>query len=238
MEKSITADKSKWEFINIPKMLQEKFPQSYWLLSDDEVKKEAELLLNIDFLSVQPNPQSAIFVATDGAHEREEFKTATQSTTSSVSKNETSAAFVLCIADMDPTQNGNSISNMSSWEDKTSIPLLCRTASLPAQLGTDNTDVAHGEAFAIAMQEWSLPHCIPRILITDSESVRNVCLNLRNQSDNTINRKLIRTILGGISKTITSDLHQHLNKSSFHKVNASTTTSNLNDSSNIIATTN
>ena len=248
LEKSIPTDRSKWEFIDIPTLLKQKFPHTYWQLSDEEIKEEAERMLNIDLLSAENNKEnvetnahvqekykeiwkyissshSPVFVATDGSHERVIGEDSNQSNTETTSSNSTSASFVICLADMDGDQSNNQNEDSNTWKDKPSLPLLCRVASLPNKIGTDSTDVAHGEAFAVAMQEWALPHCIPRILITDSESVRNVLLNLRDQRDGKINRKLIRTMLGGISKALIGNLHQKLNQSRFNRAEIKITAS-------------
>ena len=229
-QNSIPSKNSEWNFVNISQMIKEKFPQTYWQLSNDHVLKEVKTILNVDLFSPNAkekysilgkrilNSSSPIFVATDGAHENHAFKISSQQKISGGTKKNTSASFVLCIADMESEIDGDSNNNFKAWEDKPSIPLLCRVSSLPNQFGTDTTDVAHGEALAIAMQEWTLPHRIPRILITDSESVRNVNLNLRKRDNNEIDRRLVRTMLGGVSKFITSELLSYLNKESFQIV--------------------
>jgi len=147
---------------------------------------------------------SPIFIATDGAHQ--ESKGTTPPTIKQTKQHSSASSFVICQADMS-SQNTN---QPNSWIHRPCIPLLCRISSLPKYIGTDTSNVAHAEAHAIAMQEWILPSSIPRILVTDSESVRNVCLGLRNMESIKINRKLIRTLLSGVSKFITSDILQHL----------------------------
>jgi len=221
----IPSDRSEWNFVNIPKMIQEKFPKTYWQLSDDNVIKEAKNLLKIDCFSSEAkgkyasvgkqilDSNSPIFVATDGAHEDPSPKDTHQRKSSDATQTNTSASFVLCIANMELGTNDKCPnSTQTIWEDRPSIPLLCRVSSLPNHFGTSPTDIAHGEAMAIAMQEWTLPHYIPRILVTDSESVRNVNLKLRGRENNKVDRRLVRTMLGGVSKFITSELLSYLNQ--------------------------
>jgi len=242
-DKAIPTNKSTWTHINIPELIKNKFPRTYWQLSEDDVKKEAKKLLDINFFSSKTKHKylkiweqiltslSPVFVATDGAHENGKSVDLCRQSPSNDSGNNTSAAFVLCIADMENDEyNNDAHSIQESWEHKPSVPLLCRVSSLPNQFGTDTTDVAHGEAFAFAMQEWALPHRIPRILITDSESVRNVGLNLRKRKNVKIDRNLVRNIIGGVSKFITSDLLSYFNEQSFQ---AASSTNTIEDPSQI-----
>ena len=47
-------------------------------------------------------------------------------------------------------ENINNPNSDVSWLDKPCIPLLSRVSFLPIQIGTSDTDVAHGEAHAMA----------------------------------------------------------------------------------------
>jgi len=223
---SIPKDASKWKFIDINKLLKEKFPKSYWMLSNEEISSEARKILSLENIITSdeiangqktnhPNEfsaiwkqimksQSPLFVATDGSHRVLESP---QSSSKDIEKiHQSTSSFVLCQANMKEHDTEKNI----NWTHLPCLPLFCRIASLPKTIGTNKSNVAHAESHAIAMQEWALPTYIPRILVTDSESVRNVCLGLREVEDGKISRMLIRKLLGGISKFITSDIFTHL----------------------------
>ena len=223
---SIPKETSEWNFIDIGKLIKEKFPKSYWKLSNEEISFEAEKLLSLhdtitahelatDGPTTHPSKYSAIwkqlmtsqsplFVATDGSH------CISNPAKPPISHKKTghlsTSSFVLCQANIKEEYTDKEI----DWTHLPCLPLLCRISSLPSTIGTANSTVAHAESHAIAMQEWALPSHIPRVLITDSESVRNVCLGLRNLENTKISRLLIRKSLGGISKFITSDIFNHL----------------------------
>jgi len=231
---SIPTSRNQWRFININKIIKKKFPTSYWELTDQNIREEAERILSIyphqksskksqnthDYMDDFPSydelwskieaSSSPIFIATDGAHSKSIKSTALSNETGKEIIHHTSSSFVVCQADLGDRLTPNTPKKVSSWIDKPCIPLLSRVSSLPQQMGTDESDVAHGEAHAIAMQEWALPKCLPRIIITDSEAIRNVSMELRDKESKTVDRKLIRTTLGGISKSITSTLFRNL----------------------------
>ena len=225
--KSIPKDVSAWKYIDISQLLREKFPNSFWDLSNEEITSEAKKILSLEKIISSNNAldensinntceystmwkqivhsQSPIFVATDGSHQKAE--TSLQETSrDSTSIHHSASSFVLCQAD---TSTSNKESS-TAWTHLPCVPLLCRISSLPNNIGTDNSNIAHAESHAIAMQEWALPSYIPRILVTDSEAVRNICLRLRNEENTQISRRLIRKSLGGISKFIISDILTHL----------------------------
>jgi len=114
---------------------------------------------------------SPIFVATDGSHQKSEKSH--PSTPENNENHNSASSFVICQADMDTTNTEKTV----DWIHLPCLPLLCRISSLPKSICTETSNVvAHAESHAIAMQEWALPPYIPRILVTDSKSVRNVCL--------------------------------------------------------------
>ena len=239
--KEIPKKASEWRYIDISKSLKDKFPTSYWKLSNEEISDEARKILSLEDTIIAnetvynktPNhsynhsiiwnkimkSQSPVFVATDGSHRASDSP---HPSTPDINTNHHSASsFVICQADMENTT--------VDWTHLPCIPLLCRISSLPKTIGTAKSNVAHAESHAIAMQEWAIPNYIPRILITDSESVRNVCLELREIEDRKINRVLIRKLFGGISKFITSDIFTHLQQceNPHHHANISSSISNM-----------
>jgi len=231
---NISKNSSDWHFIDIYSILKKKFPDTYWLLSPAKIRTEAELILQ---LNISPNAdesnghsshftqhqkiwkrisdsKSPLFVATDGAHQpdvvlndRIQIEPIHQA-----QKRPTAASFVICQADIHDGETLEGDASPPAWLHRPSIPLLCRVASLPGVIGTSSSDIAHGEAHAIAMQEWALPYSAPRVVVTDSEAIRNLYINIRNLDNSTINRKLIRTHLGGVSKNIASSLFRALHQ--------------------------
>ena len=139
---------------------------------------------------------SPIIVATDGAHrEKQEDNTFAW---------DTSAALALCSLDIRPNESLDSL----QWAHRPMIPLLCRTAVIPVELGTSKSDIAHGECFAVIMEEILLDPDIPRIVIMDSEAVRNHVRNMRNTCHEEVDRSYVREHAGGISKFFASILRQ------------------------------
>ena len=229
--KSIPKETSAWTYIDIGKLIKEKFPNSFWELSKEEICSEAHMLLSLENSIIPNNAEiditdsnlrtdstiwdqimdstSPIFIATDGSHQN--IENPHSSITSNNDIHNSTSSFVICQADMGNIYTEKPV----DWTHLPCLPLFCRISTLPKSIGTDASNVAHAEAHAIAMQEWALPSYIPRILITDSESVRNVCLGLRDEDNMKISRKLIRKLLGGVSKFITSDILTHLRKGRF-----------------------
>ena len=245
--RNISKNKADWRYIDISALLKKKFPNNYWVLAPETIRKEAELILQLDVtctskeneLHTSPCPQhkriwekittstSPLFVATDGSHHLKNLPNDQRQL-----ERPTASSFVLCQADIHSNESVQGDVNSPAWLDRTSIPLLCRIASLPSNIGTSPSDIAHGEAHAIAMQEWALPSFVPRIIVTDSESIRNLYLDIRNLENNNINRKLIRTLLGGVSKHISSGIFRALhNRNSNTKEDDVRNNYSLDDSS-------
>jgi len=113
-DKAIPTNKSTWTHINIPELIKNKFPRTYWQLSEDDVKKEAKKLLDINFFSSKTKHKylkiweqiltslSPVFVATDGAHENGKSVDLCRQSPSNDSGNNTSAAFVHYFAGLVP----------------------------------------------------------------------------------------------------------------------------------------
>jgi len=214
----ISAKAKDWTFVDMSKILQSKFPFTYLFLSEEEIKKEASFYYEIQgwpstVSNLQNSPQitpdnpynffhnlfkfiaaskSPVFISTDGAHEIVTLKSG-----SNVTHTNTTAAFVISIADIKP---GESIQS-GQWTKRASIPLFSRASKLPTRIGNTPSDIATGELWAFAMAELSLVSNLPRIVTTDSKSTRDLVLELRNLDDyREINRYYIRSITGGVSK--------------------------------------
>jgi len=124
---------------------------------------------------------SPILMATDGGHAEDGDKT--------------TAATVLCILDI--REDESIISR--EWEERPVIPLIARCNILPSHFGIARSDIGHGEAAGLCMQEEMLHPLIPRCVITDSVSMRKRALLFRNE-DCTVNRSRVRNVLNGMGK--------------------------------------
>jgi len=139
-----------------------------------------------------------LLISTDGAHEILDKN-------NQVDKSVTTSAFVVSMMDI---RKGESIES-KEWEKRTSIPIFSRASKLPERIGNSVSDIATGEMFAFAMSELSLPQSLPRIVITDSKSTRDILLQLRECTSPILtDRNYIRSIAGGVSKFILH-LFQH-----------------------------
>ena len=138
--------------------------------------------------------KSPIIIATDGSlreieNEHQKMKHA-------------NSAFTMGILHI---KDGESIAS-GEWTDRPFIPLLCRINALPTQIGDSDVDISIAECDAFLMEELCLPSYLPRVMITDSETVRDQILYARNEFDGNVNRKFIRSNIGGISKCIMGNL--------------------------------
>jgi len=212
-EKHIPKSKNKWHFIDIPHLIKAKLPESYLNLDDEHIRLEAAKILEINLWNNKSQGEECKFntydffqhtmktliernlpmlVSTDGAHDNNfNFNEEAGTTTTS--------AFAISLCDI---RNGETIES-GEWQDRPSIPLFSRSTKLPSHIGTTPSDIASGELFAIAMSELCLPAKLPRIIITDSKSTRDILLAIRcPDAHNTYNRNYIRHIAGGVSKFI------------------------------------
>jgi len=196
-------------------LIQSKFPDSYLNFNDDRIKKEAASIMEIKAWEIssedkahQNNPSnkydfimqkvidsnSPLLVSTDGAHDL-----LNPGTTLENASTKTTSAFVISTCDI---RNGESIET-KEWKNRPTLPLLCRATKLPQFIGSTPSDIATGELFGIAMSELSLHQQIPRIIITDSKSTRDLLLELRtNKAIDMIDRNYVRKVAGGVSKFI------------------------------------
>jgi len=140
---------------------------------------------------------SPIIISTDGSHD--------PYTDTSKYRN-TSAALTICALDIRVTETIES----QEWTNRPMIPLLCRSTLLPNKIGHSESDIAHGECFAIVMEELLLNPLIPRIVIMDSEAVRHQVINVRQTCNEDIDRTYVRTQAGGISKSFISIIRNKL----------------------------
>ena len=200
--------RNKWEWEQ-PELLQTALRMHYinWeqyivtdIVNGESVKKVSTHNNYGKILNFIMERGSPIVVATDGAHrEDQEDKTLVWNT---------SAAIVLCSLDIRPNESLETL----QWAHRPMIPLLCRTAVLPAELGTTKSDIAHGECFAVIMEELLMDPNIPRIVIMDSEAVRNHVRNMRDCCNDEVDRSYVREHAGGISKFFASILRKSFRK--------------------------
>jgi len=193
-----------WNVIDIGKQIRQEHPNTYLDLSAASIREMCLQKMKISFNQVS-NPEdptsinthdtalrklldseSPLLIATDG------------SLTTKGKSRDCTAAFVACkltIPDEESICDGN-------WEDRTTEPLIARIMALPQRIGTEPTDIAHGEGLAIWLQEASFDGNIPRGIISDSEAVRKCVINVRENALGTIGRKFIRKESAGISKHV------------------------------------
>jgi len=144
------------------------------------------------FLQFLINSKSPMIIATDGSHSTSEHDT------------KTTSSFVICTLDIKVNETIVS----GEWAHRPVIPLLSRVSILPTNFGTNDSDIAHGESYAILMTEMALLD-IPRITITDSKAIRETMLKVRDLGTVDNDRAYIRSIAGGTGKFICG-LMRHL----------------------------
>jgi len=146
------------------------------------------------------NRGSPMIIATDGSHQND-------NNPHNNGKHITSSAFVICSLDIRKHETIESL----EWINRPTIPLLSRCTTLPQNIGTHPSDIAHGECFAFALQELSMSSDFPRIIITDSAAVRDQMKHIREMSKKELyDRKYIRGPAGGISKFLTGIIQDNL----------------------------
>ena len=216
--KNISKGRKKWKFVNVPNILKTKFPQNYLLLTEDQLKTEASKIVEITGWNKNTTNDSLLFnnyeyhqnlikllvakkvpliISTDGAYSHPDISR-------NANSNSTTSAFVISLCDI---RNGESLQS-GQWLFRPTIPLLSRATALPSLIGTTESDIATGELFGIALSELSIPQDLPRIIITDSKSTRDLLLGLRNTGILETDRQYTRKIVGGTSKFLFS-LFQH-----------------------------
>ena len=214
-----------WELVDLGQRIKTLFPKSYLHMNTKEIEKRCEEMMKINLFDDKESPgfkeaamklvdsESPLLVATDGSHINDLIGKFSHTT----------AAFVACKLQAD--DNGSLI-NASSWEEKTTEPLIARVMKLPTKFGTEATDISHGEGGAIWLQEASLGN-VPRGVITDSEAVRDCIIKVRDRADQNIDRNFIRNLSAGISKVIVGKFRttykRNIDQSNVHnKVNRHT----------------
>jgi len=208
---------SSWKYFDVAQMLKNKFPSSYLDFEDAKIKMEAQKLIEIkgwnssssgelaNLFNVYDDHQSIfrkimlakvpLLISTDGSHELDKENKEGRAEL----RAKTTSAFVISMPDI---REGESLETRQ-WEERPSIPLLSRSILLPQRIGTTESDIATGELFALAMSELALHQNLPRIIITDSKSTRDLLLECRNNGKKIVtDRNYIRNIAGGVSKFI------------------------------------
>jgi len=235
---SIAAMEKNWTFFDVPKILKKKFPQNYLLLNENQIKSEASKIVEMKGWNENASKSSNLFnsydyfqrlmklitdkklpliISTDGAHSPPLHS---QNDTSHT----TTSAFVISLCDVKDDETIHS----GQWLHRPTIPLLSRATALPLAIGNTKSDIATGELFAIALSELSLPQDLPRLIITDSKSSRDLLLELRNTGTLDTDRIYTRKIAGGVSKFIFSLFQsKFLN---FDSNNASSSPASIRDS--------
>ena len=194
--------RKRWKFINVANLLKIN-NDKYWLLSEDDIHKEAITILNdnipLSILQRIHKSRSPVFVATDGSH------TATVPNTNTMSSHLTTGAAVVCLAKI---LDGEAF-NQGLWANRQATPILARFSKLPRKIGCSTSDIGHGEGIGGCLGLEIVDIKLPKILILDSTSVRNTMLSLRDR-DTAINpdRNYIRKIISGISKCICSRMQR------------------------------
>jgi len=207
-EQDIPTDPNEWTFINIKDKLMNKYPLSFWKMTMKELKHAAASLINVShrykhILDLLRHSQFPPFVATDGSHNE------------AVNGREarTTGAAVLCLPDLRKSESIQSI----DWTQRKAIPVLARIARCPLTFGVHRADIAHGEGLATCLGLEMLSD-LPKIMVTDSSSVRDIAIALRERNGNSnCDRKYIRTIISGIGKHICSRMEDtiHLKTGTF-----------------------
>ena len=210
--KNISEKKNHWEFFDIPIILKRKFPKNYLLMSEEQIRIEASKIVEMKGWNKNATNNTLLFnpyeyhqkiiktlvekkvpliISTDGAHSNPIISRNT-------SPKSTSSAFTISLCDI---KEGESIQS-GQWLHRPTIPLLSRATVLPLAIGNTSSDIATGELFAIALSELSIAQDLPRIIITDSKSTRDLLLELRRAGSLDSDRIYTRKIVGGVSKFI------------------------------------
>jgi len=228
---TIPAAFEEWNKVDVTNILKWKYPNSYWLLKPIQIREEARSITNINFnaryqslpnncskqqtapnknprwcdnphvhiTETIANSKSPIFIATDGGLVKD-----TMSSSQEQPNNITAtAAITICILDI----RGDETLDSKEWVNRPMKPLMSRIVKLPTEIGTNETDIAMAECWAMCLQEEALPKSIPRIVITDSSTARSHMQYLVREGVKQTDRFYIRTILSGVCKSIISRLH-------------------------------
>jgi len=199
--KTISNNAKDWKYINVTEELRNKYPFSYWRLSEDDIFAEAQIILDIrnrhkELFTLIHNHLAPIFIATDGSHHP----------TTPVKSHLTTSAAVLCLADI---RDGEQLED-SRWTERTALPIVARSARLTSSYGANKSDIAHGECQAMCMGVEMFSEQIPKVIISDSKSVREVFLSLRDKQNEDKDRPYIRSIISGVSKHLCGRLERSI----------------------------
>jgi len=112
---------------------------------------------------------------------------------------------IVCLLDIKDDESIKS----RKWENSFVIPILGRITIIPKRFGNSPSDIGHGEAVAYCLQEECLHQLIPRCVMMDNKSVRNLVLGIRDNVKY-IERAHIRNAMNGIEKTVVSRLENNI----------------------------
>jgi len=199
----IPTSLNQWKLVNIGEIIKKEFPHTYLDLTSEELSelcyKKMKISFENELNSGRDNKseystairkildsESPLIVATDGSHAIDG------------KRRKCTAAFVACKLNI--ADNESICDNM--WEDRAMEPMIARIMAIPQRLGTESSDISHGEGMAFWLQEASFDKNIPRGVISDSAAVRNCVLNVRENASKKMGREFIRKDSAGISKYV------------------------------------
>ena len=198
-------DKASWKYVNVMQRIEKRFPNSYWMMTSEDIFEKAmdisqECIRDAGALKIIERLQCTAVIATDGSHNNDNRDTNKGHAVTHI----TSSAAVVCVPTLDTTENWED----GQWQHRQAIPIYARAAVLPKKFGVHNSDIGHGEGVAVCQALDILVLLRSSVLVMDSKSLREVATNIRDRPDRTkIDRKLIRTIISGVSKHIGSRMN-------------------------------
>lgn len=154
----------RWKFANVANLIKIKH-EKYWLLSEEDIHKEATSILNdnipIFILQRIHNNRGPIFVATDGSHK------VTETNNTFNTHHLTTGAAVLCQV----TMYDRETFEHELWTDRPAIPILASFSKLPMKIGCSDSYIGHGEGIGGCLGLELVDIKLQKIMIMDSNSV-------------------------------------------------------------------
>ena len=190
-------DRDGWHYVNVMATIRNKYPLTFWKLSNETIGLEAKLILNQRIrLNIPLNEHiesssGPPLIATDGAHYED--------SANMEGIHRTSGAAVVCLLNTNIEEKLED----ENWVNRETTPVFARASRLPLQYGCHESDIGHGECTAMCLGLEIMEANIRGILITDSQAIRDVVINIReNHQSLRIDRNYIRSMISGISKSI------------------------------------